>query len=155
MQLAIGRIYKEGKRPRMIPVALAMGVVHDQMRRGEFPDVGDGGFEPLLFGDHVHVSHEGAFLVEACWFAALYGQSPEGKFLPLRTRLTAPQAAAMQRLAWDVVKNYPDSGLYEEGTMPCGRPQFSPQAFPHQSGHPGYPLLRDARLLVPVYTRWD
>ena len=24
----------------------------------------------------------------------------------------------MQKLAWDVVKNYPDCGLYEEGTTP-------------------------------------
>jgi hypothetical protein len=32
----------------------------------------------------------------------------------------------MQRLAWDVVKNYPDCGLYQEGTTPVGKPEFSP-----------------------------
>ena len=32
----------------------------------------------------------------------------------------------MQRLAWDVIRNYPDCGLYEEGTKPAGKPRFSP-----------------------------
>ena len=30
----------------------------------------------------------------------------------------------MQHLAWEVVKNYPDCGLYEEGTMPVAAPEF-------------------------------
>jgi len=41
--------------------------------------------------------------------------------------VTSRQAAAMQRLAWDVVKNYPDCGLYEEGPTPAEKPRFSPQ----------------------------
>jgi hypothetical protein len=44
----------------------------------------------------------------------------------LKTTLTAEQATAMQRLAWDVVKNYPDCGLYEPGTTPVGKPEFQP-----------------------------
>ncbi|MEI9896615.1 MAG: chitobiase/beta-hexosaminidase C-terminal domain-containing protein [Chthoniobacter sp.] len=28
------------------------------------------------------------------------------------------------KLAWDVIKNYPDCGLYEEGSEPCGKPQI-------------------------------
>ena len=31
----------------------------------------------------------------------------------------------MQRLAWDVVKNYPDCGLYEAGTTPVAKPAFT------------------------------
>ena len=34
--------------------------------------------------------------------------------------------AIVQRLAWDVIRNYPDCGLYEEGTTPVGKPEFSP-----------------------------
>jgi len=34
-------------------------------------------------------------------------------------------ACRIERLAWEVVKNYPDCGLYEEGTVPCDRPTFS------------------------------
>ena len=34
----------------------------------------------------------------------------------------------MQRLAWDVVENYPDCGLYESGTSAACPPEFSPAA---------------------------
>jgi hypothetical protein len=51
-------------------------------------------------------------------------ESPEGKVLPVGTSLTAEQATVLQRLAWDVVENYPDCGLYTEGTNPCGKPAF-------------------------------
>ena len=126
VRLAVGRVYKDGKPLRIIPTALAMGWIHNQIQRGEFPEVAAADFAPFLFADAVHVNSEGAFLVEATWFAAFYGQSPEEKFLPLQTHLTARQAVAMQRLAWDVVKNDPDCGLYETGTTPCGKPRFSP-----------------------------
>jgi len=36
--------------------------------------------------------------------------------------------SGLQRLAWDVVKNYPDCGLYETGTTPVGKPEFTPGA---------------------------
>ena len=32
----------------------------------------------------------------------------------------------MQKLAWDIVKNYPDCGLYEEGKEPVSAPEFVP-----------------------------
>jgi hypothetical protein len=103
-----------------------MGWIHHQIGRGRFPGVAKTDFYPFLFGDRVHVNPEGSYLVEATWFAALYGQSPEAKLLPLRLQLTPSQANAIQLLAWDVVKNYPDCGLYEEGSTPCGEPQLSP-----------------------------
>jgi hypothetical protein len=58
----------------------------------------------------------------------LYRESPEGKVLPLGTGLTSEQAKMMQRLAWDVVKNYPDCGLYEEGKTPVEKPIITPGA---------------------------
>jgi hypothetical protein len=48
-----------------------------------------------------------------------------GKYLPLRLALTPALANAMQHLAWEVVKNYPDCGLYEVGKEPCGKPRIS------------------------------
>ena len=48
--------------------------------------------------------------------------------LPVGTDLTPEQTTAMQRLAWDVIKNYPDCGLYEEGKAPVSKPEFSPTA---------------------------
>ena len=59
------------------------------------------------------------------WYAALYRESPEGKLLPIGTNLTADQARVLQRLAWDVVKNYPDCGLFEKGVLPCGKPEIA------------------------------
>ena len=70
----------------------------------------------------VHPNINGGFLVDCTWYAAFYRESPEGKFLPVGTGLTPEQAAIMQKLAWDVVKNYPDCGLYEEGKTPVGAP---------------------------------
>jgi hypothetical protein len=80
----------------------------------------------LLFRDQVHPNANGGYLVNMTWFAAFYGESPVGRVLPVLTTLTAEQAALMQRLAWDVVKHYPDCGLYEPGTTPASAPEFSP-----------------------------
>jgi CubicO group peptidase (beta-lactamase class C family) len=116
--------YRQGKPPRVLPTALAMGWLHRLIEEGKCPGISPREFYPKLFRDDVHPNTEGAFLVECTWFAAWAGESPEGKFLPIRTNLTAEQARLMQRLAWDVVKNYPDCGLYEEGAAPCGKPEF-------------------------------
>jgi hypothetical protein len=61
-------------------------------------------------------------LVACTWYAALHRESPEGKMLPAGTSLNAAQSRVIQRLAWEVVRNYPDCGLYEAGTQPCAQP---------------------------------
>jgi hypothetical protein len=78
-----------------------------------------------MFYDNVHPGDAGRYLLCLTWFAAFYGESPVGKIPPVNMSITAAQADALQRLAWDVVKNYPDCGLYEEGTTPCGKPEFA------------------------------
>ena len=128
VRLAVGRIYQEGKPLRIIPAALAMGWIHHRSEQGQFPGVAAGDFAPFLFSRRRTRQPEGAFLVEATWFAALYGQSPEGKFLPLRTRLTA---AASRRpcSGWPGTwsKNYPDCGLYRRRERRrAASPEFSP-----------------------------
>jgi hypothetical protein len=126
LQREILKSYHHDKRPRVLPTALALGWLHRLVEEGKFPGVASGEFYPKLFRDDVHLNSEGSFLVECTWFSAFFGESPEGKFLPTRTNLTAEQAHLMQSLGWDVIKNYPDCGLYQEGTMPTGAPQFSP-----------------------------
>jgi hypothetical protein len=126
LQLEVGKTYKGGKRPRVIPSAVAMGRVHDLIEHGKFPGVAADGFYPFLFSDGVHPNQNGAFLVNCTWYAAFYRESPEGKMLPVGTTLTPEQATLMQRLAWDVVRNYPDCGLYEDGKAPAGKPEFAP-----------------------------
>jgi CubicO group peptidase (beta-lactamase class C family) len=115
-----------GKPPRIIPTAPAMGWARSLIDRGEMPGVaaGEESYYSMLFEDQVHVNPSGCYLVDLTWYAALLRESPEGKMLPVGTALTAAQAHTLERLAWDVVKNYPDCGLYEEGSTPCGKPEI-------------------------------
>jgi CubicO group peptidase (beta-lactamase class C family) len=116
--------YHEGKPVRIIPTALAMGWARTLIDEGRLPGIapGESSFYGTLFDDHVHVNAAGCYLVGLTWYGALYRESPENKLLPITTALTHEQATMLQQMAWDVIKNYPDCGLYEEGTQPCGRP---------------------------------
>lgn len=116
--------YKEGKRPRVLPSCLAMGWIKNMIDHGKLPGAAKDSMYPLLFSDSVHPNVKGGYLVDLTWYAAFYRESPEGKILPVGTGLTAEQAKVMQKLAWDVVKNYPDAGLYEEGATPVSGPEF-------------------------------
>lgn len=113
------------KRPRIIPVALAFGWIRNQIEHGKFPGVATDDYFSFIHSDIVHATPEGSYLIDAVWFAAMYGQSPEGKLWPWRTNLTPAQTQGMQRLAWEVVKNYPDCGLYEAGSTPVAKAEFS------------------------------
>jgi len=46
------------------------------------------------------------------------------------------QARLLESLAWDVIKNYPDGGLCQEGTISTGTPQFT-LAGQNRSDHSG------------------
>ncbi len=126
VQRQLAKSDKGTKKVRVLPTNLALGWIRNQIDRGEFPGAAPGSFYPLLFRDSVHPNVNGSYLVDLTWYAAFYGESPEGKVLPIGTSLTPEQAAAMQRLAWEVVRNYPGCGLYEEGKTPVGNPKFSP-----------------------------
>jgi len=128
LQRKIAETDKGPKPVRVLPTNLAMGWIRNRIEHGEFPGAQRGDFYPLLFRDSVHPNPNGAYLVDLTWYAAFYHESPEGKVLPVGTTLTPEQATAIQRLAWDVIENYPDCGIYKEGDQPSGRPQFSPTA---------------------------
>jgi hypothetical protein len=128
LQHTLAALDHEGKRARVLPSALAMGWIKNMIDQGKLPGVAPGSFYPLLFRDQVHPNDNGGYLVDMTWFAAFYRRSPVDKVLPVRTTLTAEQAAVMQRLAWDVIQNYPDCGLYERGSTPAAAPEFVPSA---------------------------
>ena len=130
LQRKIKETDTEGKALRVLPTALAMGWFHHQIETGEFPGTKRGDFYPRFFRDQVHPNADGAFLVVCTWYAAFFGESPEGRVLPIHTNLTLEQARAIERIAWDAVHNYPDCGYYKDGTTPAGRPEFSPAAAP-------------------------
>lgn len=132
LQHRLTATYHEGRRPLVLPSALAMGWIKHKIDHGEFPGAKAGSFYPLLFNDQVHPADapihgtaNGAYLVDMTWFSAFYRQPPEGKVLPIETSFTPEQARIVEQLAWDVIKNYPDCGLYEEGKEPCATPTFS------------------------------
>jgi hypothetical protein len=132
LQHRLAAVYQDGKRPRVLPAALAMGWIKNRIDHDQFPGVKPGSFYPLLFNDQVHPaagpgngSANGAFLVDLTWFSAFYRESPEGRVLPIETTFNSEQTRLVQRLAWDVIKNYPDCGLYEEGTERCGQPEIA------------------------------
>ena len=124
LQAAVAEQYKEGKRPRVLPSCLAMGWIKNLIDQGKLPGAAKDSMYPLLFSDSVHPNGKGGYLVDLTWYAAFYRESPVGKVLPAGTGLTAEQAKVMQELAWDVVKNYPDCGMYEEGKTPVAAPQI-------------------------------
>ncbi len=119
--------YHEGKPVRIIPTAIVMGWARTLIDQGKLPGIppGESSFYGTLFEDQVHVNPAGCYLVGLTWYGALYRESPENKLLPITTALTHPQATALQKLAWDVIQNYPDCGLYKEGTTPCAKPQIT------------------------------
>src|SRR6202000_3144208 len=133
LQRKIAETDHEGKRPRVLPAALAMGWIKNMIDEGKLPGIAPGSFYPLLFNDQVHPTvnpfinenGNGGYLVDLTWFSAFYRKSPEGRILPILTTYTPEQNAIIQKLAWDVIRNYPDIGLYEEGTKPCGKPEFT------------------------------
>jgi hypothetical protein len=118
---------KEGKPARILPCSLALGWARNLIDNNQFPGVpaGEASFYRTFFEDQVHVNPNGCYLVDAVWYAAFTGQSPEGKLLPVGTTLNAAQARVIQQLAWQIVENYPDCGLYKAGTTPVDPPRFS------------------------------
>jgi len=130
LQAKVVERYKEGKRPRVLPSCIAMGWIKNLIDRGRLPGATKDALYPLLFSDSVHPNVKGGYLVDLTWYAAFYHESPEGKVLPAGTGLTAEQAKVMQKLAWDVVRNYPDCGLYEEGKETVAAPEFVPEEAP-------------------------
>jgi len=121
-----GPAFAGHKKVRILPTDIAFGRMKNMVDHGEIPGLAPGSFFQKVLMDYAHANMDGTYLVCLTWYAAFYGESPEGKVLPLKTDFTAEQATAMQKLAWDVVKNYPDCGFYEEGTSPVVNPQFSP-----------------------------
>lgn len=115
---------KSGKAPRILPCTLAVAHFKLRLEQQQIPGWSANDFDPAMFYDNVHPGDSGRYLLSMVWLAAFYGESPVGKVPPVLANISAEQAAALQRLAWDVVRNYPGCGLYEEGKVPCAKPEI-------------------------------
>ena len=104
-----------GRDMLLIPGGQAMGALVDAIRAGEVPGVSD---ERALFVDDIHLTPLGWYFIACVKYAAIFQRSPVG--VPVQTidrfenAFVAPPAAAaaaMQRIAWDVVSRDPRSGV--------------------------------------------
>jgi len=118
--------YKGPKPPRILPCTLAVARLKNLLDTGAIPGLSAHDMDPSMFADNVHPGPVGRYLIDMIWFAAFYRESPVGKIPPIYTTLNATQAAILQRLAWDIVTNYPDCRLYHEGATPVAPPKISP-----------------------------
>ncbi len=122
----------EGKRPRILPTALMMGWIKNKIDHKQFGDAKPGTFYQTFFNDQVHPNASpghgnanGGYIVDLTWYSAFYREPADGKVLPIETTLSPEQVEIAQELAWSIIQNYPDCGLYENGSEPCADPQFA------------------------------
>ncbi|MFN3825284.1 MAG: hypothetical protein ACK4RN_14990 [Pseudorhodobacter sp.] len=95
---------------RLIPAGQAMGRLADAIEAGEVPGIGK---IDEMFDDEIHPSGKGLGFLALVHMAAITGQSPEGlpakltRHWPKREAvLTDAQAAVLQRIAWEAVRDY-------------------------------------------------
>ncbi len=128
VETKIDASYAGTKKPHVLPCSIAAAWLKYWIDHGKVPGITPELFPFIMFHDNFHSGQIGSYLIAMTWYAAFYHESPVGKLVPIDTELTAEQANALQHLAWDVVENYPDCGLYQEGSEPVATPSFSPAA---------------------------
>jgi len=146
------KTYTGEKKPRLLPCAIAAGCLKSWLDQGKIPGMTGELYPFMMFRDNFHSGPLGTYLISMLAYATFYGESPVGKIPPIDTDLTPEQAAAFQALAWDVAKNYPDCGLYEEGTTPVGTPRLL--ASPAKSGDAKDAGLRHVTLSSSTEGAW-
>lgn len=99
-----------GKPFLIVPGGLALVELKRQMDAGLIPGL-TGNFFSVMFEDEVHLNPKAQYLVSLVFYACLYRQSPEGRVTSSGTDLTAQQALAFQRIAWNVASGYAASGI--------------------------------------------
>jgi hypothetical protein len=107
---------------RVIPAGQALAAIVRAAEAGEVPGITRRqdlfAVTPEGAPDPIHLNDIGAYAVALVHFAVIYGRSPEGLPHALTradgSAATAPgpeAALRMQRLAWDVVRGYPATGV--------------------------------------------
>ncbi|MDR3613274.1 MAG: chitobiase/beta-hexosaminidase C-terminal domain-containing protein [Candidatus Obscuribacterales bacterium] len=109
--------------PRIIPAAIVMGWMHHFIDEGKVSGMPPGSFNVNLFDDTVHPNAEGRYLVDMTWLSA-FTAKPLADVAPLGTKLTSEQAKIMRDLSWEIVSNYPGSGLFRSGSKRISTPRI-------------------------------
>ncbi|MES2144692.1 MAG: hypothetical protein V4516_10125 [Pseudomonadota bacterium] len=102
----------KGMKPiYMIPGHRLMMRIYDDIEAGRAPgmtSISD------LFGDDIHVNNLGQYAVTALVYATIYQRDPAelpDKLAPKEDTLTSEQARYFKKIAWEVVRAYPRSGV--------------------------------------------
>jgi hypothetical protein len=104
-----------GKAIRIMPSGLALAKLKIEMEAGRVPGMTD--FNAAMFTDGLHLTDKGAYLVSLTHYVGIYGESPVNRVTYKPASLTEGQAAIFRQIAWDVVSDYPWSGLGGSGTL--------------------------------------
>jgi hypothetical protein len=97
--------------PHVIPAGRALVNLKREIEAGRVP--GLDAFFPAVFsrgGTDTHLTPEGRWFVTLVFYACMFQRDPTG-LSHSGTRLTAAQARALQRIAWETVTAYPLSGV--------------------------------------------
>ena len=99
---------QHGKHVFIVPVGDAVVKLRAMVVAGQFPGITQ---QSKLFRDSIgHGQGHVMVLAAYCDFAAIYRMSPVGHKAPERS-VSDEQHAILQKLAWDVVSNYPHAGI--------------------------------------------
>jgi hypothetical protein len=110
------KAYPGAKKPvLMVPVGDVMFELNRRIEAGQVPGIDD---IAELFWDGIHMTNWGAFLTGTTFYATMYKRDPRGLDFhtyevlddPWDRKIPAGFAAAVQDVAWDVVKGHPYSG---------------------------------------------
>jgi hypothetical protein len=100
----------KGKPILIVPGGPTLVELKRAIAAGQVPGTTD--FFDTLFEDDVHLNSKGQYFISLVHYICIYRRNPAGVTFA-DTGLTAEQAAAYQRIAWDAVRRYRWSGVAE------------------------------------------
>ena len=98
-----------GKPVLIVPAGLGLATLKTEIEAGHVPGLGD--YWTDIAAGTLHLSPKGNYYIALIFYACLFKESPEGKVGLLRSGLSPEQAVVLQRIAWQVARNYPYSGI--------------------------------------------
>jgi hypothetical protein len=109
---ALVSLHPEAPPPYIVPGGLALVALKQAIENGQVPGISD--FFGTLFqagGEDIHMTEAGAYFISLVFYGCLFQASPEGLAHEMSGGLSAEQAAAFQRIAWEAASSYPLSGV--------------------------------------------
>nr|WP_205518708.1 hypothetical protein [Pseudotabrizicola algicola] len=151
-----GALRASGADVSLIPAGQAMARLADAVEAGAVPGVAS---MEAFFSDDIHLSDKGKYFVALVHLAAITGQSPEG--LPAQMTRTWKSrdaviaddlAAALQRIAWEAVRDYAPAEVAAAPAPPPAAEQAAPAPTPAAAPAPA-PVAQpaiDTAALTPI-----